>query len=269
MRMTSLDDIERPETAGDNGAADPSPWLRIYRTLRSEILSDDLPSGSRLPSEKQLCDRFSVTRMTVRRALQALQQEGMLTARKGVGVFVRRTPPCYQITDGNRFIDNITADGDTVETETLSITRERVLAAPARSLNVPRGSRVIVVTRLRLINDEPTFLNCKQLPAALFPQFDAVYAKRQSVDDVYRRHGIESYRRRETRITGGFATEEEARILGLPVGAPLLRSRSVNEDDMGTRIEYSNGCWPLTAVEFVFPGPSENFQQSRHGGVQG
>ncbi|WP_169054073.1 GntR family transcriptional regulator [Nitratireductor sp. XY-223] len=266
--MESLDEVENPDVIGSHGASDLSPWLRIYRALRSEILSDDLPSGSRLPSEKQLCDRFSVTRMTVRRALQALQQEGMLIARKGVGVFVRRTPPCYQITDGNRFIDNITAAGDTVGTTTLSIVRERVLAEPAEALKVPRGSRVIVITRLRLINNEPTFLNCKQLPAPLFPDFDAVYAKRQSVDDVYRHHGIDSYRRRETRITGGFATEEEARILGLSVGAPLLRSRSVNEDDPGTRIEYSNGCWPLTAVEFVFPGPSENIHQPNGSGVQ-
>ncbi|WP_419912624.1 GntR family transcriptional regulator [Hoeflea sp.] len=265
----SLDEIQKPDAHVSNGAADPSPWLTIYRTLRSEILSDNLPSGSRLPSEKQLCDRFSVTRMTVRRALQALQQEGMLIARKGVGVFVRRTPPCYQITDGNRFIDNITAAGDTVGTQTLSISRERALAEPAEALKVPRSTRVIVITRLRLINNEPTFLNCKQLPAALFPEFDAVYARRQSVDDVYRHHGIDTHRREETRITSGFATEEEAAVLGLAVGAPLLRSRSVNEDETGNRIEYSNGCWPLTAVEFVFPSPSENYHHTKRGGVHG
>ena len=263
----SLDEIEKPDAQIANGAAEPSPWLMIYRTLRSEILSDNLPSGSRMPSEKQLCDRFSVTRMTVRRALQALQQEGMLIARKGVGVFVRRTPPCYQITDGHRFIDNITAAGDTVDTRTLSVSRERALAEPAEALKVTRSSRVIVITRLRLINNEPTFLNCKQLPAALFPHFDDVYAKRQSVDDVYRHHGIDNYQRKETRITGGFATEEEASVLGLAVGAPLLRSRSVNEDGTGIRIEFSDGCWPLTAVEFVFPGPSDSIHHPKSDGA--
>lgn len=254
----ALDDVEKPEEDDASPAAAPSPWLKIYRDLRSEILADNLPGGQRLPSEKQLCDRFSVTRMTVRRALQALQQEGMLVARKGVGVFVRQAPPCYQITDGNRFIDNIAAPGDTVTTKTLSISRERILAAEARILKMPRGARVIVINRLRLINNEPTFLNCKLLPAVRFPEFDSVYAGRQSVDDVYRHHGIDNYRRRETRINGGFANEEEARTLGLSVGAPLLRSKSVNEDDSGARIEFSSGCWPLTAVEFVFPGPSEN-----------
>ncbi|MEM6463522.1 MAG: GntR family transcriptional regulator [Pseudomonadota bacterium] len=264
----SLDEIEKADEGIVESGAESSPWLVIYRTLRDEIVSHDLASGARLPSEKQLCDRFSVTRMTVRRALQALQHEGMLIARKGSGVFVRRVPPCYQITDGKRFIDNITAPGDSVLTHTLSIKRERARAEEAEALQLPRGARLIVITRLRLINDEPTFLNVKHLPSSYFQNFDDIYAQRQSVDDVYRHHGIHDYVRKETRITGGFAAEGQAQILGLAAGAPLLLSQSLNEDSAGRRIEHSKGCWPLTAVEFVFPGQRESIDGTIEGFAQ-
>lgn len=70
--------------------------------------------------------------------------------------------------------------------------------------------------------------------------------------DVFRAHGIENYRRAETRISGGFASPDEAGILRLTPGALVFRINAVNEDRNGIPIEWTRGCWPLTFVEFVF-----------------
>ncbi len=233
-----------------------SPWQRIYQLLHQDILSGEFKRGARLPSERQLCERFGVTRMTVRRALGALQSEGLVTARKGTGVFVRGAPSTYQITDGRRFIDSIKVHGARITTQTLSITVERASARHAEPLGLRRNAEIILVKRLRLIDEQPTFLNYKRLPSALFPRFEEIYGERQSIHDVYCHHGIVNYRRTETRISGGFASEEEADALSLAPGAPLLYSSHLNEDNSGSIIEFSCGCWQLTAIEFVFPGAS-------------
>ncbi len=229
------------------------PWLSIYRTLKSEILTDELADDDRLPSEKQLCSRFSVTRMTVRRALDALQREGLVTARKGSGVYVNAKPTCYEINSGRRFIENVATHGYSVETKTLSVSRVSARADIAEKLGIKRGTRLVAIKRIRIIGGKPAFLNFKWMPAKRFPNFNKIYKINQSVSQVYGEHGIEEYHRVETRVSGGRATDDEARHLQLEVGAPLIRSQSLNSDSDGNRIEFSQGSWPLDSVEFIFP----------------
>ena len=66
----------------------PPVYEQIAQAIRRQILDGDLPPGSRLPSESILCERFSVTRGTVRRALQVLTHEGHLRSYQGKGTFV-------------------------------------------------------------------------------------------------------------------------------------------------------------------------------------
>ena len=244
----SNQNISSPQTADKR-----PPWLSIYRTLKSEILAKAMAEGGRLPSEKQLCERFSVTRMTVRRALEALQREGLVTARKGSGVYINTKPTCYEINSGRRFIENVATHGHSVETKTLSISRVSAKADLAEKLDVKRGTRLIAIKRIRIIGSKPAFLNFKWMPAKRFPKFDKVYEKNQSVSQVYSEHGIKDYHRIETRVSGGRASEDEAQHLLLEVGTPVFRSQSVNSDNEGKRIEFSQGSWPLDSVEFIFP----------------
>ena len=73
-------------------------------------------------------------------------------------------------------------------------------------------------------------------------------------EQFFRAHGIDRFRRVETRVSGGFASSEEAEILQLTPGTPVFRINARNTDDAGAAIEWTKGCWPLTSVEFVF-GP--------------
>lgn len=240
-----------------DGAAPLQPlphWQRIIRVLREEIVAGSFAAGSQLPSEKLLCQRFGVTRMTIRQALGVLEREGWLTPRKGIGVFVRGKPTQYQINDGKRFADNIASIAGPLDTRTLSLERRAATAIEAAPLHLPVGAELVVVLRVRLIAGVPVFLNCKHFPAERFPRFASVYEIAQSVAAVFEAHGVGAYRRLETRISGGTADAMEAEHLGLPLGGPLLRSQSINADAKGRIVEFSRGCWPLNAVEFVFKG---------------
>jgi phosphonate metabolism transcriptional regulator PhnF len=232
--------------------SDTPIWQQIHDYLLALIEEGRLRPGSQLPGEVHLAERFGVTRITLRQALSQLQHEGHLTSRKGVGVFVRSQPSALSVRDGSRFFDSLRADGKRVDTRTLVLEEEGADAAAASQLHVPVGAPVIRLLRVRAADGQPIHASTKILPARLLPDFREVYAKRQSVTDVFVAHGIGKYRRIETRISGGFATAEEALQLELTPSTPVFRTSSVNGDAAGNRIEWSTGCWLLTSVDFVF-----------------
>lgn len=227
-------------------------WQQIYDHLLTQIITGSLRPGGQLPGEHHLAQSLGVTRPTLRQALHQLQREGHLTARKGVGIFVRNAPASFTVRDGSPFIESLDARGKEVDTRTIQL--ERSLADPevAHSLRIAEGSEIIRMARIRIVDQQPVYINEKAFPAQRFPGFEAAYAPHHSVTAVYVAHGVSSYRRVETRIRGGFASAQEAAALNLTPATPIFHTTSINEDQNGERIEWTRGCWPLTSVEFVF-----------------
>lgn len=233
--------------------SETSIWQQIANRIEAACLDGRL--SDRLPSEHQMAEAFNVTRVTVRRALNRLQQEGLLQARKGVGIFVRPVPLRYRIDHGKRFADGL--DGGTqVGTQTIALTNGEATTDEADALQIERGQPVIRLSRVRLVNEVPVYYSDKTFPA-LFDRFDEIYNPRESVRDVYLAHGIEDYRRAETRVSGGFSTPDEAEALRLTPRTPVLRSVAINTAPDGTPIEFNRGTWPLTAVELVLKEPTK------------
>ncbi|MDB5524724.1 MAG: Phosphonate metabolism transcriptional regulator PhnF [Rhizobium sp.] len=255
--------IPAPHERGDHGLSafgglifrprsDTPIWQQIYDHIFGLIESGLLQPGSQLPGENHLAEKLAVTRITLRRALQQLQREGHLTARKGVGIFVRNLPATFTVRDGRRFLDNFEARGQEIGTRTLLIVREPAGPAEALQLRLAPGTEIVRLCRIRTSGKQPVYVNTKVFPARIFPNFEQIYDPGQSVTDVFRAHGVDNYRRLETRISGGFASPDEAEILWLTPGTPVFRINAVNEDSNGVPIEWTHGCWPLTSVEFVF-----------------
>lgn len=226
-------------------------WEQIADRLRAACGDGKLAADTRLPGENLMAETFGVTRVTMRRALARLQQEGWLHARKGVGIFVRPIPLRYRLDHDRHFSDGLAIAPERIATRTLSLSRGEATDDEARSLSLPPGGAVIRLTRLRAIDAAPVYLARKIFPAARFPDFHAAYDAGHSVRQVYQAHGIPDYRRGETRVTGGFASTAEAGALRLTPRTPVLRTAAVNVDGCGRAIEYTLGTWPLTAVELV------------------
>jgi phosphonate metabolism transcriptional regulator PhnF len=232
--------------------ADTPIWQQIYDYVLTLIESGYLQPGAQLPGEVHIAEALGVTRVTLRRAFQQLQQEGHLTSRKGVGVFVRSLPSALLVRDGSRFSESLAADGKVLHTRTLHLAQEPADPETAAKLGIEQGTAVIRLSRLRCADGQPIYISTKLFPARLLPDFEPAYLRRQSVTDGYLAHGVQKYRRVETLISGGFATGEEANLLQLTPGTPVFRTSSLNENGAGSRIEWTRGCWLLTSVNFVF-----------------
>lgn len=242
---TLLRDLARPPFAAKSNRA---IWQQIADRIQQACRADSLTPGDRLPSEHQMAEIFGVTRVTMRRALGRLQQEGLLQARKGVGIFVR---PAFRVDYGNRFAVERMVPDSIVSTRTLAFASGDATEEEAAALALAPGAAVLRLARVRLIDEAPLYMTAKTFPAAVFPDFQGAYARRNSVRDVYAQHGIRRYRRQETRVTGGFATPQEAEALQMTPQTPVLRTISVNIDGTERPIELNRGSWPLTGVELV------------------
>lgn len=226
--------------------ADPSPapppppalWKAIARTLSDEIAGGHYAPGDRLPTEARLAARFGVNRHTVRRALAALAEAGLIFARRGAGVFVAARPTDYPLGRRVRFHQNVMASGQTPSRQISRLETRRADPREAAALALPEGAQVHVVEGVSLADNMALAAFRSVFPAARFPGLLAALERAQSVTAALAAEGLGDYTRAETRLTAKIARGARARQLALPEGAPILRSVAVNVDGAGVPVEY-------------------------------
>lgn len=133
-------------------------YQAIYTLLRQQILDGDLPPGDRLPSQSEMATSFGVTLMTLRQALSALDDDGLVQVSRGRGTYVAENPVDIRLGNLSSFAQQMQAAGIEMVTEVLDISTiaygEQRRAANALSL----GSDLRRVTRRRCVNGEPISL---------------------------------------------------------------------------------------------------------------
>lgn len=137
---------------------------QISDWLREQITSGGMEAGDQLPSEKELGDKFDVSRVTVRHALKTLESEGIIYRRQGLGSFVDDddlSQPLVCLTD---FEEDMKRAG--LSSSSKVISKELVEADPriAQKLDVEPGTKVVRLDRVRLANNHPVALDKTWLP---------------------------------------------------------------------------------------------------------
>lgn len=212
-------------------------WKAIAAAVRSEISKGLYAPGQKLPTEATLAARFGVNRHTVRQALAALADEGIVHARRGAGVFVMHTPTDYPIGQRVRFHQNLRAAGRTPAKKVLLLETRLALPAERAALALPDGAEVHVYEGLSLSDAQPIALFRSIFPAARFAQLPALLASNPSVTAALAQSGVPDYTRASTRLNAKLATATQALHLQIAEHAPILRSISVNVDPAGIPIE--------------------------------
>ena len=213
-------------------------FAAIAETLKEEIATGLYPPGAKLPTEAALSARFGVNRHTVRHALQALAEAGIVRSRRGAGVFVTAKPTDYPLGRRVRFHQNIAASG---KTPSRRITRVETLPASAEDaamLSLPSGSRVHVVEGISLADGQPLAVFRSVFPADRFPGLPAAITKQGSITAALVDCGLSDYTRAETRLSARLADPVLALALQVAAKAPVLQSFAVNVDMAGVPVEY-------------------------------
>jgi GntR family transcriptional regulator len=220
----------------------PAPHYRqIERALRDRIATSS--PGDRLPSDAELCAEFGVSRMTARHAMQRLLEDGLITREPGRGSYVA-TPPSYR--RANRlmtFSQEMRRRGRIPSSRVLACLIRPSTAAEAATLGRPTGEPVVELRRLRLADGIPIALETAILIGACADAVLPADLVQGSLHEVLTEAGF-VLRRGTGTISAVAATAEDARLLGIRSGSPLLIEQRVIADRHGQRIEATESRYP-------------------------
>jgi len=223
--------------------------LPLYAQLRSaleaRLNAGEWRPGDRIPGEPELCREYRVSRPVVRQALQELAAEGAIIRRKGLGTFVAEPKVVSRslVHSLVGFYQDMELRGLSTETRVLEQSLQPAGSKVGGRLGLQALTPVVKITRLRSVGGHPVVLVSSFLPYALCPDLIEADLRLQSLYAFLEQEcGLRiAAGRRE--IQAVLAGEEEARLLQIERGAPLLRLESVSFLEDGRPMEYFDGLF--------------------------
>lgn len=210
-------------------------YLRLKRALADAVSSGRFDSGTALPAERDLAEEAGVSRVTVRRAIEELTQEGLLTRRHGSGTFV--TMPVEHIQQPLSHLTSFTEDMLSRGLTPHSRWLERGLFAPTpeeiMALGVSPGKRVARLTRIRLADNVPMAIERTSLPEDVLAHPEAV---EHSLYETLSKNDVRPVRAIQ-RISAVVLKPDQTALLELPEGSPALAVQRVTYNATGRVIE--------------------------------
>jgi GntR family transcriptional regulator len=251
---------------------DPSSDRAVYKQiadhLRAAIGNGRLREGDQLPSEAQLMSHYGVARMTVRNALRILQDEGLITAEHGRGVYVRARPPVRRLAS-DRFAQRHRKEGKAafvIESEQtgaagsvdmIQVTEARPSAEVADRLRLAEGEETVIRSRRYLLDGRPVETAVSYIPADLAagtpiadpnPGPGGIYARLEEGGHVLERFTED--------VSARMPTPEEARVLQLGPGVPVFRLVRTAYDIDGRAVEVCDTIMAADAYVLAYDLPA-------------
>lgn len=225
-------------------------YHQLYTILRQDITDGVYPEDQPLPTEMALSSNFNVSRVTVRRALDMLEREGLVIRRQGIGTFAR--PPEDSATAGrlSGLIENLITLGIETTAELLSYD-DNAPTPPlvAKTLKIAPGEPCLAVQRLRCHKDKPVSLTTMYMPQ----EFSRIVTRTQ-LDDrpvvrILEQAGMIPSSAEQT-ISAIAADDQVASRLHVATGSPIIRLRRTVFDHEGKPILYQQSLYNPDRYEY-------------------
>jgi GntR family transcriptional regulator len=219
--------------------AEQPRYVQLARAVRSAISQGVLPVGDKLPAERELCRRFSVSRATVRRALVELEEQGCVRAAGTRGWFVTALVEPSVLMG---FTDLAARRGFATSSRVLACTVRAPSLDEAEVLRAPPGADVLELERVRLMDGVPLGWQRAVAAAWLAPSIADLDYEHASLFRSFREYEI-SPARADYGVAAIPADARAADLLLVPEGTCLLQVKAVTSDQHGRPIEISEGMF--------------------------
>lgn len=223
-------------------------YQRIADDLRARLGSGALAAGRLLPSEAELSEEFAASRVTVRRALEVLRDEGLVDSRQGFGWFVAASPVRQSLGHFGTIESQLASEG---AASTRCILDFGFVPSPPRVRQVLGDGTVLRVRRLNLADDTPFAVVTVWCPERLGADLSRAEVERQP---FYELVGVPLGGAHQT-IGAAAAAPGDAELLGIPPGSPVLRCERITRSTDGVAVLLSEHVFPAHLTEFVVELP--------------
>lgn len=226
-------------------------WRMVADAIERGIADGRYGAGEKLPGENEIAQAHRVNRHTVRRALAALAERGLVRAERGSGTYVESARLAYPLRARTRFSEIVGAGGREPRGQLLAASTEPATRELARRLDLKVGAPVIRIDGLRLADRVPICVGSNWLSAERFPDAGEIYRRTGSMTKVLAHHGVRDYRRASTRITAAIAEAGDAARLDLGIGRPVLIVDGLDVDGNGRPLLAIRARFAAERMEFV------------------
>jgi GntR family transcriptional regulator len=216
-------------------------YLKAEQFVLEMIEGPDYSPGDRISSERELSERFGISRMTMRKAIDRLVKQRVLERRGTSGTYIS-TPVIERPFDdavSHSISEIVERSGGVAGSKLLFFESAQATDRVAERLAITAGARLIVIRRLRTVNDLPFCVETSHLPADRVPGLaaDDLLGGQSLYAILKQRYDID-IGAGESTIAVAPATAQEASLLGLRPETPTLMYRSVVYDRQSRPIEY-------------------------------
>jgi GntR family transcriptional regulator len=222
------------------------PKHQQLRNILAELATTYLAPGDMLPSERQLCADYGVSRITVREALGQLVSEGLLVRTQGKGTFVAHRPARSRLHIAS-FHEDMRRMG--LEPSTVVLSATRVVPPPltVERLRLAPRAEAYHVRRLRLADQVPMSVDDAWYSAELLPGLDG-FDLEASLYDILARHFGRPIDHAEQTVGAGLAGDDIGRLLGIPATGPVLKFDRVSFS-RGDPVEHARSWYRADRYE--------------------
>jgi len=219
-----------------------SPGTSLHRqlfvVLRDEIVRGVYTASGLLPKEEALCERFGVSRITVRRALADLAAQGLVERRHGRGTFlIQDRLPLARARPSLSLIDSLRKTATETQVQVLKVEQLEAPLDVAALLQLAPGDKAVHALRLRSMGETPVMLSDAWVPARLGKQVTATSLRKHALYEILLAQGVK-FGRVIQEITAELSDPIRAKLLQTEVGAPLLKIVRVLHDPDARPVQY-------------------------------
>lgn len=213
-------------------------YAQVRETIRERIATGELKPGERLLPEEELATLMGMSRMTIRRGILDLIDEGLLYRRRGVGTFVAHRHIDRHHNRLCSYLESAAKEGFTPRIEVLQREISGANHLVARALNLRDDEPIVHVRTLRLADGEPLSIHDEYVPYRLYPDILDGDIETRPLWDLLGDKGTQ-IKRAVQRVEARLAEEDMAQLLGAEEGAPILyKLRTVYSED-GTPVAFA------------------------------
>ncbi len=216
---------------------------RVYLHLHEEIMRGIHAPGAVLPGEQKLAVTLDVSRVTVRRALDALESDGLIARRAGSGTTVcaPKVQPALAA-DFNTLMPQLVEMGQNTTARLLSFSYGVAPGGVATAMGLDPQARVQAAVRLRLVEGEPFSHLTTWVPEKIAENYTEAELATTPLFRLLERSGVKVDAAHQT-VGATLASPDVADALGISIGAPLLTLDRVVKDETGRGVEYLSALY--------------------------
>ncbi|GKU83509.1 UTRA domain-containing protein [Niallia sp. NCCP-28] len=227
-------------------------YFQLKQVIKEDIKREKYKSGEKLPTEAELCEIYGVSRITSRRAIKDLVEEGILHSHQGKGIYVKSMKEKRELISAGGFSELTISSGKRPSSQILSSIIINMDEELAGKFKLPIGERVLNLHRLLFIeDDEPFIIETSYFPLVYFPNLERHIGESTSTYSILKERYNTDITRSSKILEGISASAYEAELFKCDAGTALFSIEKLSFDQQDRAVHLSTSLFMTNKVIFT------------------